>query len=169
MMIPRRLLLLVLCASLLSMSAAANGTTATKIEVIPPGGGSKDANHVVGDVVVTWDDGRREQLTRGVHAERAKLGPDGLIGWTWAKERYQKMGVTEHLRVQRGEQLLFEVKSVKPFIEDWTFAAEGLVVKSRAAHGPASIELFALKTGKQIQLINAYDDAPPTWAKPFAE
>jgi hypothetical protein len=165
-MIHRRLLLLVLSACLLSKGAAASGTTPTKIEVIPPAGGSKD----VGDVVVTWDDGRRERLTHDAHAQQAKLGPDGLIGWTWAKERYTNLWVNEHLRVQRGKQLLFEVKSGKPFIEDWAFAAEGLAVKSRAAHGPAWIELFSLSTGKQIQVIKAaYGDDLPPWAKPFAD
>jgi hypothetical protein len=166
MMISRRLLLLVLCASLLSMSAAASGTTPIQIEVIPPAGESKE----VGDVVVTWDDGSREPLTRSAHAEQAKLGPDGLIGWTWAKERYENLWVNEHLRVQRGKQLLFEVKSGKPFIEDWAFAAEGLVVKSRGAHGPAWIELLSVSNGKQIQVIKeAYGDDLPPWAKPFAD
>jgi hypothetical protein len=162
--------------------AAATGTILIKIEVIPPGGKSKDASDAVsgsedvGDVFVTWGDGRREQLTRGVHAEQAKLGPDGLIGWTWGKERYRDIWIMEHLRVQRGKQLLFEVKPVMSFIENWAFAAEGLVVKSRMAHGPARIELFSLSTGKRIQLIEKayYDDDRddghlPPWAKPFAD
>jgi len=124
----------------------------------------------VGDVVITWDGGRRERLTRGAHAEQAKLGPGGLIGWTWAKERYQELWVNEHLRVQRGKHLLFEVKSGKPFIEDWAFVTEGVMVKSRATHGPAWIELFSLSTGKQIELITkAYTDDLPPWAKPFAD
>jgi len=167
-MIPLKLFLLSLCAFLL-MGAAASGTSPTKIEVISKAGEAKEANNIVSDVVVTWDDGRREQLTHGAHAELAKLGPDGLVGWTWANKRYQKMWITEHLRVQRGKQLLFEIKSDKPFIEDWTFAPEGLVVKSRAAHGPAAIELFSLETGKQIQLVKAYADDLPPWAKPFGE
>lgn len=166
MMIPRLLLALSLSAALFSMSAAAGDTTASKIEVIAPAGGSAE----VGDVSVTWADGRRERLTRGAHAEQAKLGPDGLIGWTWAKERYTNLWVNEHLRVQRGKQLLFELKSGKPFIEDWAFITEGLVVKSRATHGPAWIELFSLSTGKQTQIIKeAYGDDLPAWAKPYAD
>jgi hypothetical protein len=166
MKISRRLLLLLLGTCLLTVYAAANGTTPTKIEVVPPAGVSEEA----GDVVITWDDGRREQLTHGAHAELAKLGPDALIGWTWATERYTNLWVNQHLPVQRGKQLLFEVKSGKPFIEDWAFAAEGLVVKSRAAHGPAWLELFSLSTGKQIQVIKqAYGSDLPSWAKPFAD
>ncbi len=170
LMIPRPLLALALCASLFSTSAAAADPTASKIEVVAPAGSSEE----VGDVFVTWNDGKREQLTRGAHAEQPKLGPDGLIGWAWSKERYNDRGtqlwVNEHLRVQRGKQLLFDVKSSKPFIEDWAFIPEGLVVKSRATHGPAWVELFSLSDGKRITLIEkAFGDGLPAWAKPYSD
>lgn len=170
MMFPRPLLALVLCAALFITSAVAAGTTASKIEVVAPAGSSEE----VGDVYVTWDDGKRERLTRGAHAEQAKAGPDGLIGWAWSKERYKDRGtnvwVNEHLRVQRGKELLFEVKSAKPFIEDWAFIAEGVVVKSRATHGPAWVELFSLSDGKRTTLIEkAFGDDLPAWAKPYAD
>jgi len=162
---PRPLLALALCA-LLGMSALAGAATASKIKIIAPAGKSDP----VGDVSVTWDDGRSERLTRGAHAERPKLGRDNLIGWVWSKERYKNVWVAEHLRVQRGKKLLFEVKSGKPFIEDWGFIAEGLVVKSRAMHGPALIELFSLGDGKPIKVIDkAYGDDLPAWAKPYAD
>jgi hypothetical protein len=169
-MIPRLLLAFVLCASLFGVSATAKAATATKIEVVAPAGASED----VGDVFVTWDDGQRERLTRGAHAEQAKVGPDGLIGWAWSKERYNDRGtnlwVNEHLRVQRGKQLLFDVKSGKPFIEDWAFIPEGLVVKSRATHGPAWVELFSLSDGKRTTIIEkAFGDGLPAWAKPYAD
>jgi hypothetical protein len=165
MMFPRPLFGLLLC-SLLSMSAVASAATATKIEIIAPAGKSKK----VGDVSVTWDDRHGERLTRGAHAEQPKLGPDRLIGWVWSKERYKNVWVSEHLRVQRGKQLLFEVKSGKPFIEDWGFTAEGLAVKSRTMHGPALIELFSLNDGKRTKVIEkAFGDDLPAWAKPYAD
>jgi hypothetical protein len=144
----------VLCAGLLAIGVAfGDATTAKDIKVIPSGGKS-DAP---GDVVVTWEGGRSERLTKGAHVEQAKLGPDGLIGWVWSKER-----------VQRGKQLAFEIKSGKPFIEDWAFAKEGIVVKSRAMHGPALIELFSLTDGKTIETITkAFGPDLPAWAKPF--
>jgi hypothetical protein len=155
------------------------GAIPTKIEVIPPGGIPKnietaEPDETVGDIFITWDDGRREQLTHGAHADDAKLGPDGLIGWTWGNERYRDSWVMGYLRVQRGKQRLFDGKPVMAFIQDWTFAPEGLVVKSRMAHGPARIELFSLSTGKRLQLIEkAYHDGDdkhlPPWAKPFAD
>ena len=167
MLIARRPLLWGLCLSMLGTCAAARDTAPTGIEVVAPAGAGDDE---AGDVVVTWEDGRREWLTHGAHAEQAKLGPDGLIGWTWARERYQTLWVNEHLRVQRGKQVLFAVKSGKPFIEDWAFVPEGLVVKSRAAHGPALIELFSLDKGEQIERIDkAFGDDLPDWAKPFSD
>src|SRR5215471_3148489 len=159
--------------------APASGGGAIKIEVIPPGGMRKnsetgDPDSTVGDVFITWADGRREQLTRGAHADDAKLGPDGLFGWIWGTERYRDGWKLGHLRIQRGKERLYDVKSEYAIIEDWTFAPEGLIVKSRGPHGPARIELFALSTGQRLQLIEkAYregDDAHlPPWAKPFAD
>jgi hypothetical protein len=162
-----RNIILVLCVFLLAMSAAIAGTTTPKeIKVISSAGGPDP----VGDVIVTWEGGRHERLTHGAHAEQAKLGPDDLIGWAWSKERYKNLWVNEHLRVQRGKHLLFEIKSGKPFIEDWAFAKEGVVVKSRAMHGPALIELFSLSDGKQIENITkAFGPEVPLWAKPFAD
>jgi hypothetical protein len=162
MIIPRPLLAFVLC-SLLGMSSAAHAATASKVEIIPA-----NKSDEAGDVSVTWDDGNSERLTKGAHAEQPKLGPDGLIGWAWSKERHQDVWVSEHLRVQRGKQLLFEVKSGKPFIEDWGFIPEGVAVKSRAMHGPALIELFSVTDGKRIKVIEkAFGDDLPAWAKPY--
>jgi hypothetical protein len=153
----------VLC-SLLSLSAAAS--TATKVEIVSHGGKYAD----IGDVFVTWDDGKHQALTHRAHAEQPKLGPDGLIGWTWSKKRYRKIWVDEHMRVQRGKRLLFEVTSGKPFIESWDFIAEGVAVKSRAMHGPALIELFSLKDGKRIEVVKkAYGEGLPAWAKPYSD
>jgi len=163
MKIPHPLFGLLLCASLFGMGAAVNAATATKVEII-----ATNKSEEVGEVSVTWDDGKSERLTKGAHAEQPKLGPDGLIGWVWSKERHADLWVSEHLRVQRGKQLLFEVTSGKPFIEDWGFVAEGLAVKSRAAHGPAWVELFSLADGKRITLIEkAFGDGLPAWAKPY--
>ena len=149
---------------MLQRAAAASGATAIKIEVAAAGDLYSDGEHPISDVIVTWDNGRREQLTHGVHAEQAKLGPDGLMGWAVGNR------FIDVLHVQRGRQFLFEIVSAKRFIEDWAFAPDGLVVKSRMAHGPASIELFSLDKAKRIQLVETpYKDQLPSWAKPLAD
>lgn len=155
-------------AALALLSTPALAENATKVEIVVPADAPKtEARDDVGDVAVTWDNGRREVLTKGAHAEQPKIGPDGLIGWTWSKEMGRELWINEHLRVQRGKQLLFEVKSEKPFIEEWNFIAEGVAVTSRAMHGPAIIELFSIKDGKRIATSKAYGEVP-AWAKPFA-
>jgi hypothetical protein len=160
-MISRTFLIVVAGILLLCASTATNAQTATKVEVVGP--------EEVGDVYVTWDNRKREALTSGAHAEMARLGPGGLIAWTWSKVRYQGLWVNEHIRVQKGKKLLFEAKSAKPFIEDFDFIKEGLVAKSRAMHGPAAIELYSLTDGKLIATNRAYGDDLPAWAKPYAE
>jgi hypothetical protein len=79
------------------------------------------------------------------------------------------MWVNDHLRVQRGEALAIEVSSDRPFIEAWGFAPEGVVVKSRATHGPATIELYSLADGRRLESVDAWRPDPPSWAAPFAE
>lgn len=164
-----------------SVHTKARGPSATamKVEIIPSGRRKKvevDASEeLVGDILVRWGDGRSERLTYGAHGELAKVGPGGLIGWTWAKERFIDSWVNTHLRIQRKKRFLFEIKAAMAFIEEWAFTSEGLVVKSRGRHGPARIELFSLSTGRRLQLIEkAYEDDDggehlPVWAKPFAD
>jgi hypothetical protein len=44
------------------------------------------------------------------------------------------------------------------------------VVKSRAAHGPALIELFSFDKDEQIERIDkAFGYDLPDWAKPFSD
>ncbi len=60
MNIPHPLVGLLLCASLVGVSAAVNAATATKIEII-----ATNKSEEVGEVSVTWDDGKSERLTKG--------------------------------------------------------------------------------------------------------
>jgi hypothetical protein len=71
--------------------------------------------------------------------------------------------------------LMAVLKSAKPFIEDWGFLGGGqyIVIKSRATHGIAMIELFSIgatldKVAK-LGEVEAYKDNLPEWAQPFAD
>ena len=60
------------------------------------------------------------------------------------------------------------IKGVPP--EGKADDAGDIVVKSRAAHGPARIELFSLDKGEQIERIDkAFGDDLRDWAKPFSD
>jgi hypothetical protein len=68
-------------------------------------------------------------------------------------------------------QVIAKLMSAKPFIEDWNFAGGGkrVVVKSRAAHGVALIELFEIRNGGAEDEVEAYREDLPGRAKPFRD
>jgi hypothetical protein len=129
----------------------------------------KDAADRTGDVVVFYADGRSEQLTEAKHCRDPKLGPDGLVGWTWADAKYKGQWVNSHLHVRRGKKVVVESNAWKPFIEQWAFSSKGVVAKSRALHGPAKIELFSMTDGHRAGAVDAFATDVPGWAKPFTE
>ena len=63
------------------------------------------------------------------------------------------------------------VLSALGFIEEWDFSKDGkhFVVKSRALHGPAKVELMETETGKVVTEVQASADKLPEWATPYHE
>lgn len=57
------------------------------------------------------------------------------------------------------------------FIEERGFLKDGkrLVVKSRALHGPATVELMETETGRVVEVAKASADNLPAWAVPYRE
>ena len=103
------------------------------------------------------------------HKEPTKIRPGGLGGWVWAARKYKGDWVNEHIHVERDGRVLIKARSEKPFIEDWEFSPKGVVTKSRALHGPATLELFSLEDGHRIASMDAFADDPPDRAKKFDE
>src|SRR5271165_3238122 len=103
---------------------------------------------------------------KAVHAVRACAQVAGSAGST------DKSGscnfqpyVFDHGRV------VANLESAKGFIEGWGFTRDGghVVIKSRGAHGPATIELFPLRNGPPAESVQAYEKNLPDWAAPFAD
>jgi len=102
-----------------------------------------------------------------------------LIGWIDCSEKDHPKRLLIVNGVPIGSRLilrnpagsLLTIPSEKPVIEDWGFDPDGLhvVVKSRALHGPAVIELFVMKDGSISASTPAYGAAIPTWAHPYSE
>lgn len=65
------------------------------------------------------------------------------------------------------------LKSSLPNVEAWKFVSGGtqVVVKSRASHGPAAVELFDVAGGVLKEKVMAFDikDGKPEWAAAYAE
>ena len=148
------------------LAVAAFGDTPSRIEIAPSKAGVSDRT---GDVVLIMADGTRERLTQSEHCSDPKLGPSGLVGWTWASENNHGSWVNSHLRVQFGKRVVIDVQCAKPFIEEWGFSAQGVVAKSRSLHGPATIELFSLDDGHRVGSVDAFADDLPSWAAPFTD
>jgi hypothetical protein len=68
-------------------------------------------------------------------------------------------------------KVLCRVQAALGFVEEWNFTKDGkrFVVKSRALHGPATIELRETDTGKVVQSVQASDANVPAWAAPYRE
>ena len=63
--------------------------------------------------------------------------------------------------------------SASPNIEQtrWYQEQEQIVVKSRGSHGPATVQLFNSRTGRQLGTVKAYElaEGGPTWAAGMAD
>jgi hypothetical protein len=55
-------------------------------------------------------------------------------------------------------QKIAALRSAKPFIKDWVFKEDGghVVIKSRAAHGAAIIELFGIQSASAEAAVDAF-------------
>jgi hypothetical protein len=133
----------------------------------------------VGNVIVTYQDGTQDTWTLKGNCMMPKVGPDGQVGWVVCQlldndkelKLYRDAPIGSRLAICRKGKILANLQSAKPFIEDWNFAADGshVVVKSRAAHGVALIELFSIRNGPAEEAVEAYRDGLPEWARPFRD
>jgi hypothetical protein len=101
---------------------------------------------------------------------------DGTVGWTvYASET--KVAASYTMRpnnsvvICRQGKVLCRPKTILPFIEEWRFLDNGkqFAVKTRAAHGPATLELHETKTGQLLSAVKAADAKLPKWAEPYRE
>jgi hypothetical protein len=140
---------------------------------------SLPAEAQIGNVVVTYTDGSSDTWTLKGNCAEAKVSTKGSVGWEVYKlnadgktlERYNGLYINDQVNVCDHGKVVANLKSAKGFIEGWDFTKDGehLVIKSRGAHGPASIELFSLRTGLAMESVQAFDKHLPDWAAPFGD
>ena len=152
-------------------------------------------DEVPGNVLVTLSDGKVIQLNNKKNALTPKLAHGYLnnyyVGFVEVElgkdqktlKKYDTLFINDIFIVYKiGDEdpsfptpIMAVFKSAKPFIEDWGFLAGGqyIVIKSRAAHGVAMIELFSigatLDKAAKLGEVEAYKDNLPDWAIPFAD
>jgi hypothetical protein len=133
----------------------------------------------IGSVIVKYTDGSEETLTSEGNCMGPDVSPEGYVAWIVCElaedgkslELYNDVPVNSHLKICYGRKTVATLTAAKPFIENWRFAPDGqhVVIKSRAAHGVAFIELFALRNGRAESTVKAYEEHLPAWAEPFRD
>jgi len=138
-----------------------------------------ESDEKIGNVIVKYIDGTEDTWTSEGNCKDPKVSADGHVGWIVCElaedgkslELLQGVPVGSHLRISYEGKTVATLAAVKPFIEDWGFTPDGqhVVVKSRASHGVAYIELFQLRNGPAETSVKAYEEHLPPWAEPFRD
>ena len=75
--------------------------------------------------------------------------------------------------IMEGNRTVSTIATASPNIEKtrWVSEQEEIVVKSRGNHGPATVQLFNSRTGRQEGTVMAYELAQggPKWARGMAD
>lgn len=75
--------------------------------------------------------------------------------------------------IMEGSRTVSTLSTASPNIEQtrWVSEQEQIVVKSRGNHGPATVQLFNSRTGRQEGTVMAYElaNGGPTWAAGMAD
>lgn len=74
--------------------------------------------------------------------------------------------------IRQGNRVLTSFRTANPNVEQtrWVSEQEQIVVKSRGNHGPAVVQLFDSRSGREMGRVMAYEAANgPYWARSMAE
>ena len=131
----------------------------------------------VGNIEVRYADGTRDRWTTKGSCGQPRVAADGTVGWTVYEPERQAQTASYNIRpngtlvICRKGKVLCRTQAALGFIEEWGFVKDGkhFVVKSRALHGPATVELMETETGKVEKQVKATEDKLPEWAAPYHE
>ena len=75
--------------------------------------------------------------------------------------------------IREGSRIVSTIRTASPNVEQtrWHSEQEQIVVKSRGNHGPATVQLFNSRTGREMHRVMAYDirGGKPRWAAGMGE
>ena len=172
-------LLLLLSAPFLDGQSQGAEKTKLPVRASITGTRSLGPEYKVGNVRVTYSDGTTDLWTFKGNCAEPKVSTKGSVGWEVYElgadgktlAAYNGLYINNHVRVCDHGKVVANLESAKGFIEGWDFTLDGerLVIKSRGAHGPATIELFALRDGLATEAVQAYEKNLPDWAAPYAD
>ena len=171
--------LLLLSAAFLDGQNEGAEKTKFPVQAAIVGNKSLRPEYKIGNVIVTYSDRTTDIWTLKGNCAAPKVSTKGKVGWEVYKlnpdgktfATYNGLYINDHLIVCDHGRVVANLPSAKGFIEGWDFTKEGehLVIKSRGAHGPATIERFSLRDGTAAESVQAYENNLPDWAAPFAD
>jgi hypothetical protein len=130
----------------------------------------------VGDIKVTFSDGRSETVTHGGHCMQPRVSDADNIGWTHFSgldSRGYALDEKLMIRLRNGAVKEFRPSSYGIFIESWAFADHGsaVVMRSRGHHGPSAFIRYDVASGKLMAKEDGHsdDEPPPAWASMLAD
>jgi len=134
-------------------------------------------SELVGNIEVRYADGTRDKWTTKGSCGKPRVATDGTVGWTIFEPERPAQSASYNIRpnntlvICRKGSIICRVQSAMGFVEEWAFLKDGkhFVVKSRALHGPATVELMETETGNVVEKIKASADNLPNWAAPYHE
>ena len=166
------LALVVLTTSLLAEEAP----QITLVDLRPLSGWKGDP---VGNVAITTDEGKHLQLTTTRTAQQPKASISGLVGWVDCSKDGKPGGfhmvdgvpIGSRLVLRNPNGTILTITAEKPIIEQWGFDRDGvhIILKSRALHGPAVIELFTINDGSKAGTYPGYGSTGSAWAQSFLD
>ena len=75
--------------------------------------------------------------------------------------------------IREGSRVVSSFRTASPNVEQtrWHAEQEQIVVKSRGNHGPATVQLFNSRSGRELGRVMAYDirNGQPAWAAGMGE
>lgn len=128
---------------------------------------------LMGNVRVKFSDRHQEVWTRSWQCSLARTAKSGVVGWTYADGQNDRgEWMNTDLVIARSKRDRIHLEPELPFIEEWGFTADDtcVVVRSRGAHGPSTIQKFRITTRELLDKCpgEAPPESMPAWAKPFA-
>jgi len=164
------------CVTALDASPAASPKEVDIVDVSAAFAGRLDK---IGNVKVSFTDGRTEVLTKDGCCLKPEVSPAGAVGWIHfrglgGRDKDMLMNEVLQVRLPSGKTSEFKPESEEGdtlFIEKWGFADGGasVVMKTRSYHGPAGISKYDIKSGKITGNVNGASDELPKWAEPYSD
>jgi len=129
----------------------------------------------VGDIQVTFADGRTKVITNGEKCAHPLVSGTGDVGWSiWndlTNDRYQH--TSETLRIQLHDGTIKNFKPNSLYIMEWWFADNNsaAVIQSMEHHGPASFVKYDISSGNELGRQDGYlpYDKMAKWVQPYSD